>query len=406
MSSRLAVERIVPLWYAEVSGTNHSVPEGVKEHTMSEIRPFRIHIPQADVDDLRERLDRTRWGSEIPGQGWTRGVPVGYLRELARYWAEDYDWRAAEARLNRLPQYNTEVDGQPLHFAHVRSADPAATPLLITHDWPASFALYLPVVEALRAHFHLVLVSNPGVAFSGPLTAPGWNTVKSAAALNEIMARLGYDRYGVQGTGGGAWIAVEMGRQAPGHVIGVHVNGHVTFPLGDPGEFDGLTEAEQGRLRRLQEFRDDRMGFNAIQSTRPQTLAFGLHDSPAGQLAWIIEKYQEWTDPSAALPEDAVDKDLLLTNVSLYWFTGTAGSSANTYWESAHDPAAWAPKEKSPVPLGVALGVTDITVRRFAERDAPVVHWTELAEGGNFLSAEQPKLYADDVRAFFAALAG
>ncbi|GAA2896841.1 microsomal epoxide hydrolase [Actinoplanes cyaneus] len=368
---------------------------------MAEIRPFRIDVPQGELDDLRDRLRRTRWTPEIPGQGWSRGVPVDYLRGLATHWAEEFDWRAAEARLNELPQFLTEVDGQTLHFAHVRSADPAAVPLLISHDWPGSFALYLPVVEALREHFHLVLVSNPGVGFSGPLTAPGWSTARSAAALTELMARLGFERYGVQGTGGGAWIAVEMGRQAPDRVIGVHVNGHITFPSGDPAEFEGLTDAEQERLRRLQEFRDDRMGFAAIQSTRPQTLAFGLHDSPVGQLAWIVEKFQEWTDPASALPEDAVGLDLLLTNVSLYWFTGTAGSSATTYWESAHDPSAWAPKEKSTVPLGVALGVTDITVRRFAEREAPVTHWTELPAGGNFLSAEQPKLFSDDVTAFF-----
>ena len=363
------------------------------------IREFRIDIPQADLDDLRLRLSRTRWGAEIPGQGWRRGVPLAVMRELAEYWERSFDWRAAEARLNELPQFLTVIDGQTLHFAHVRSDHPDAVPLLISHDWPGSFALYLPVVDLLRDRFHLVLVSNPGVAFSGPLTSAGWNTARSAAALNTLMSRLGYERYGVQGTGGGAGIAVEMGRQAPKAVIGVHVNGHITFPSGDPSDFEGLTEAEQDRLRRLQEFRDDKMGFNVIQSTRPQTLAYGLTDSPAGQLAWIAEKFTEWTDPSATF-----DRDLLLTNVSLYWFTATAGSSANTYWETAHDPSAWAPKEKSTVPLGVALGVTDITVRRFAERDTPVAHWTELAAGGNFLSAEQPQLYAEDVRAFFAGL--
>ncbi len=301
---------------------------------MTEIRPFRISVPQAELDDLHDRIDRTRWTTEIPGQGWTRGVPLAYLRELATYWRSAFDWRAAEARLNELPQFLTEVDGQTLHFAHLRSNNPAAVPLLISHDWPGSFALYLPVIAALRADFHLVLVSNPGVGFSGPLVAPGWTTARSAAALNEIMSRLGYDRYCVQGTGGGAWIAVEMGRQAPEHVLGVHVNGHVTFPMGDPSDFDGLTEAEQGRLKRLEEFRADKMGFNAIQSTRPQTLAYALHDSPVGQLAWIAEKFEEWTDTP-------IDRDLLLTDVSLYWFTGTAGSSANTYWEAAHDPSAW-----------------------------------------------------------------
>jgi pimeloyl-ACP methyl ester carboxylesterase len=371
---------------------------------MTAIRPFRIDISDTDLQDLRDRLTRTRWTPEIPGQGWQRGVPVDYLRGLAAYWADEFDWRAAEARLNQLPQFLTEVDGQTLHFAHVRSADPAATPLLITHDWPASFAIYLPVVEALREHFHLVLMSNPGVGYSGPLTTPGWTTARTAAAFHEVMARLGYERYGVQGTGGGAATAVEMGRQEPARVIGVHVNGHITFPSDDPADFADLTESEQARLGRLQEFRDDKMGFNAIQSTRPQTLAHGLHDSPAGQLAWIVEKFQEWTDPAATLPEDAVDRDLLLTNVSLYWFTGTAGSSANLYWEMAHDPSAWAPKPKSTVPLGVALGVTDVTIRRYAERDAPVAHWTELPAGGNFLSAEEPKLFSDDVRAFFAGL--
>jgi pimeloyl-ACP methyl ester carboxylesterase len=371
---------------------------------MTAIRPFRIDVPDTDLQDLRDRLARTRWTPEIPGQGWQRGVPVDYLRGLAAYWAGEFDWREAEARLNTLPQFLTEVDGQTLHFAHVRSTDPAATPLLITHDWPASFAVYLPVVEALREHFHLVLMSNPGVGYSGPLTTPGWTTTRTAAAFHEVMSRLGYERYGVQGTGGGAATAVEMGRQEPAKVIGVHVNGHITFPSDDPADFADLTEAEQARLGRLQEFRDDKMGFNAIQSTRPQTLAHGLHDSPAGQLAWIIEKFQEWTDPAADLPEDAVDRDLLLTNVSLYWFTGTAGSSANLYWEMAHDPTAWAPKPKSTVPLGVALGVTDVTIRRFAERDAPVTHWTDLPAGGNFLSAEQPKLFSDDVRSFFSAL--
>jgi pimeloyl-ACP methyl ester carboxylesterase len=371
---------------------------------MTAIRSFRIDVSESDLQDLRDRLARTRWTPEIPGQAWQRGVPVDYLRGLAAYWAGEFDWRAAEARLNALPQFLTEIDGQTLHFAHVPSTDPAAIPLLITHDWPASFAVYLPVVEALREHFHLVLMSNPGVGYSGPLTTAGWTTARTAAAFHEVMSRLGYGRYGVQGTGGGAATAVEMGRQEPTKVIGVHVNGHITFPSDDPADFADLTEGEQARLGRLQEFRDDKMGFNAIQSTRPQTLAHGLHDSPAGQLAWIIEKFKEWTDPAADLPEDAVDRDLLLTNVSLYWFTGTAGSSANLYWEMAHDPTAWAPKPPSTVPLGVALGVTDVTIRRFAERDAPVTHWTELPAGGNFLSAEQPKLFSDDVQTFFDSL--
>jgi pimeloyl-ACP methyl ester carboxylesterase len=372
----------------------------------TEIHPFRIDVPQADLDDLRDRLRRTRWSPQLPGQDWTRGVPVDYLRRLAAYWADGFDWRAQEAALNEFPQFTTEIDGQTLHFAHVRSTNPDATPLLLTHDWPASFVAFRDVIAPLSEDFHLVVTNLPGVGYSGPMAGPGWNVGRIAGAFNELMSRLGYPRFGVQGSGGGGWVAVEMGRQAPDRVLGVHVNGHVTFPSGDPGEFDGLTDAEQERLARLQHFRDDMMGFNAIQSTRPQTLAYGLHDSPVGQLAWIVEKFKESTDPAAELPEDAVGLDTLLTNVSLYWFTGTAGSSANLYYEMAHDPAAWAPKERSPVPTAVALARgTDITIRRFAERDSVITRWTELDRGGNFLSLEQPAAYVEDVRAFFASVA-
>ncbi|GAA1504481.1 epoxide hydrolase [Streptomyces albidochromogenes] len=371
-----------------------------------EIRPFRIDVPQADLDDLRHRLTRARWGTGVPGvDGWERGVPVPYLKELAAYWADGFDWRAAEARLNAFPQYLTEIDGQDIHFAHVRSADPDAVALLLIHDWPGSFVQFTDVVEALSRTFHVVVTSTPGVGFSGPLSSTGWNTGRIAGAFTTLMARLGYDRYGVQGNGGGAWIAGEMGRLDPDHVVGVHVNGLVTFPSDDPADFAGLTEAEQTRLRRLQDFRDDKMGFNVIQSTRPETVAHGLHDSPVGQLAWIVEKFKEWTDPANDLPEDAVDRDTLLTNVSVYWFTGTAGSSAHLYYEMAHDPAAWAPKAAGTVPTAVAVALpTDVAIRRFAERDHNVVRWTEFECGGNFLALEQPQLLIDDVNAFFASL--
>ena len=278
----------------------------------------------------------------------------------------------------------------------------------MTHDWPASFVAFTTVVEKLTDRFHLVLTNLPGVGFGGPLVGPGWNTGRIAGAFNEVMTRLGYERYGVQGSGGGGWIAVEMGRQAPDRVLGVHVNGHVTFPSGDPADFDGLTEAEQIRLQRLQNFRDDMMGFNAIQSTRPHTLAHALHDSPAGQLAWIVEKFKEWTDPAAELPEDAVGRDTLLTNVSVYWFAGTAGSSANLYYEMAHDPAGWAPKDRSPVPHGGAAGREHRhhhpTLRRAGQRRRALDGDAE--RGGNFLSLEQPDAYAADVRAFFDGLSG
>ncbi|GAA3096671.1 epoxide hydrolase family protein [Streptosporangium carneum] len=372
---------------------------------MTEIKPFRIDISDADLSELRDRLRRTRWSGEVPGAGWSRGVPVDYLKGLADYWADGYDWRGAEARLNEFPQFTTEIDGQNIHFVHVRSAREDATPLLLLHDWPGSFTQFTEVVEPLSRDFHVIVTSTPGVGFSGPLSGPGWNTGRIAGAFVELMARLGYDRYGVQGGGGGAWIAAEMSRQASDRVVGVHLNGLVTFPSDDPADFAGLTEGEQERLARLQNFRDDMMGFNVIQSTRPQTLAYGLHDSPVGQLAWITEKFKEWTDAAADLPEDAVGRDHLLTNVSVYWFTGTAGSSANLYYEMAHDPAAWAPKERGDVPVAVAVALTtDVAVRRFAERELDVVRWTEFERGGNFLSLEQPDLLVEDVREFFQTL--
>lgn len=368
----------------------------------TQIDQFQIDVPQAELTDLHERLVRTRWGGQVPGTGWSRGVPVDYLKGLADYWADGYDWRAAEAALNEFPQYTTEIDGQNIHFLHVRSANPDAAALLLIHDWPGSFTQFSEVIRPLATDFHVIVTSTPGTGFSGPLSSPGWNTARIAAAFVELMTRLDYPRFGVQGGGGGAWIAAETGRQVPDRVIGVHLNGLVTFPSGDPAEFDGLTEAEQIRLARLEEFQSDKMGFNAIQSTRPQTLAYGLHDSPVGQLAWVTEKFKEWTDPAAELPEDAVGRDRLLTNISVYWFTGTAGSSANLYYESAHDPGAWAPKDRGTVPTGVALAKnTDIAIRRFAERDHNVVRWSEFDRGGNFLSLEQPEIFAADVTRFF-----
>ncbi|MCX5077394.1 epoxide hydrolase [Streptomyces sp. NBC_00513] len=374
-------------------------------NTDAQIRPFRIDVAQEELDDLRTRLARTRWAGDIPGTGWSRGVPTAYLKELAAYWADGFDWRKAEAELNGFPQFTTEIDGQNIHFLHVRSQNPTAVPLLLVHDWPCSFVQFVDVIAPLTRDFHVVVTSTPGTGFSGPLGEAGWNTGRIAGAFVELMARLGYDTYGTQGTGGGAWIALEMGRRAPDRVIGVHVNGLITFPSGAPGECDGLTGPERERLARLEDFQQDKMGFNAIQSTRPQTLAHGLHDSPVGQLAWIAEKFKEWTDPEAELPEDAVGRDRLLTNISVYWFTGTAGSSANLYYESAHDPSAWAPKPRGTVPTGVAVVLdTDIAIRRFAERDHNVTHWTELEQGGNFLALEQPEAFVTDVRAFFGTL--
>jgi pimeloyl-ACP methyl ester carboxylesterase len=259
------------------------------------VRPFRIEIPQADLDDLADRLARTRWPDELPGVGWERGVPVDYLRGLAAYWYGGYDWRKHEAELNRHPQFTTTIDGQTIHFLHVRSPHADARPLLLVHGWSGSVVEFLdlvgPLTDPVAAGgdpadaFQVVVPSIPGHGFSRPLSGPGWTHGRIAAAFAELMARLGYDRYGVQGGDVGAFIAPKMGRLAPDHVVGVHVNALATFPSGDPAELDGLTGPEQERLARLKHFQDDMMGYVHIQGTRPQTLAYGLTDSPAGQLA-------------------------------------------------------------------------------------------------------------------------
>ncbi|MFG1943226.1 epoxide hydrolase family protein [Nonomuraea sp. NPDC048826] len=374
---------------------------------MNDIRPFRIDIPQADLDDLSDRLARTRWPDDLDGVGWSYGVPVSYARALAEYWRTGFDWRAQEAALNAFPQFTTEIDGQNVHFLHVRSPEPDALPLLITHGWPGSVAEFMNVIGPLadpRAHggdpadaFHVVAPSIPGFGFSGPTRERGWDMTRVAAAWKELMSRLGYERYGAQGGDTGAVISPTLGRLDPGHVAGVHVNGGLGFPSGDPAELEGLTETERARLARYGD--QDDLGYAMIQSTRPQTLAYGLHDSPAGQLAWIAEKFKEWTDPARELPEDAVDRDQLLTNISLYWLTGTAGSSARLYKEGA---AAWGGRqEPSALPHGVAVFPGDPGVRRVAEREHKIVHWSEFDRGGHFAAMEAPDLLVADIREFF-----
>ncbi|MFI9403719.1 epoxide hydrolase family protein [Nocardia sp. NPDC052316] len=418
--------------------------------TPENVRPFRIEIPQVQLDDLRARLANTRWPAELPGVGWSRGVPVGYLKDLAEYWRTEFDWRAQESLLNAYPQFSTEVDGQNIHFLHVRSPEPDATPLLLLHGWPGGVTDFLDVIGPLsdpRAHggdpadaFHLVIPSLPGFGFSTPLAGPGMGAAKMAAVFAELMARLGYDRYGVHGYDTGSWVAPQVGKQAPEQVVGVHLSAMITFPMGIEGEMDGLSELEQQRWERMQNFNDAYLQCNA---KRPQTVAFGLNDSPVGQLAWMVEKFKELTMPEDGLPEDAIDRDRMLLDVSLYWLTGTAGSAAQIYYEeiSANDWSSaewsadegveqssdewggernseesqggwaaeqdgdWATAARSTVPTGVLVSAHDVTIRRWAERDHPIVHWTELGRGGHFLAMEQPRAVVDDLRVFFRKLA-
>jgi microsomal epoxide hydrolase len=380
------------------------------------MEPFRVQVPEADLDDLRRRLSNVRWPRELPEVGWTRGVPLGYLRELAEYWRTDYDWRAAEERLNQLPNFVTEIDGARVHFLHVRSPEPHATPLLLTHGWPGSVVEFLDVIGPLTdpaAHggdpadaFHLVIPSLPGFGFSGPTDEAGWGVNRIARAWAELMSRLGYDSYGAQGGDWGSFVSLELARVDPEHVVAVHVNLLLTVPSGDPAEMAALTEADQARLGRLARYDAELSGYMRLQSTRPQTLAYALTDSPVGQLAWIVEKFFEWTD-SKDSPEDAVDRDVLLTNVTIYWLTATAGSSAELHYEAAADMGALltgAPPPPVGKPMGVAVFGADVTppVRGIAERAYPTItHWTEFDRGSHFAALEQPDLLVEDVRDFF-----
>ncbi|QKV95740.1 epoxide hydrolase [Streptomyces sp. NA02950] len=387
------------------------------QESTEDIRPFRIEIAQERLDDLRERLAGTRWPDALPEAGWEYGAALPYVRELADHWRTGYDWRVHEAALNEHPQFTTVLDGAQVHFLHVRSPEPDALPLLLTHGWPGSVVEFLDMIGPLsdpgahggdpRDAFHLVIPSIPGFGFSGPTRDRGWSSRRVARAWAELMRRLGYERYGVQGGDWGAIISPEVGRVAPEAVAGVHVNAASAgfAPLGPLSEEDraALSERERERLA-AGSFSQDQMGYAAIQSTRPQTLAYGLTDSPVGQLAWIMEKFREWTHPSAALPEDAIDRDRLLTNVMLYWLTGTAGSSARLYYESVRDGVWGPPPAKSPVPTGVANFAEDRAVRPVAERSNAVVHWSEFERGGHFAALEAPDLLTGDLRRFFRAL--
>ncbi|MBA3414759.1 MAG: epoxide hydrolase [Chloroflexia bacterium] len=379
------------------------------------IRPFRIAIPQTALDDLRDRLARTRWPAALPGDGWDTGVPLAYLQELAGYWKDAYDWRAEEAKLNAIPQFTTEIDGQTIYFLHVRSPEPGALPLILTHGWPGSVVEFLDLIGPLTdpaahggdpaAAFHLVIPALPGFGFSGPTADSGWDTARIARAWAKLMGRLGYERFGAQGGDIGAAVSPELGRVAPDRVVGVHVNGGPgpmpELPLTDE-ELADLSPIERDRVRRIEAFMREEFGYIAIQSTRPQTLAYGLTDSPVGQLAWVLDKFREWTYPRTALPDEIIDRDRLLTNVTLSWLTGTAGSAAYVGYAQEGD---WGvPKENSGVPTAALVFAHDVGIRRYAERENTVVRWTDVDRGGHFAALEEPDLLVSDVRAFFRDL--
>jgi pimeloyl-ACP methyl ester carboxylesterase len=391
------------------------------------MREFKVDIPQSQLDDLKRRLAATRWPDEMPGVGWSRGAPLGYVKELAEYWRTSYDWRAAEAQLNQFPQFVTQIDGVRVHFLHVRSPELNAMPMILTHGWPSSVVEFIDVIGPLTNPvayggnaadaFHVVIPSMPGHAFSGPTRQPGWDTERIAQAWKTLMRGLGYDRYLVQGGDWGMPISLRLGLADPEHVAGVHLNMLATFPPANPSDqaamgalMAELSPEDIARAQFAGYFAQDGAGWLKIQCTRPQTLAYGLTDSPVGQLAWIIEKFKEWTD-STDSPEDAVSRDHLLTNVMLYWLTATAGSSAQLYYESEHLDADFFRTWGGPWPLAMPSGVASFpkdavrAIRPWAEKILPTLtHWTEFDKGGHFAALEQPELFVGDVRTFARTL--
>jgi pimeloyl-ACP methyl ester carboxylesterase len=373
----------------------------------TDIRPFTVDIPQSELDYLRDRLARTRWVTdELPGAGWDYGVPVETLKELVYYWATEYDWRKHEARINAYPQFVTEIDGVDVHFLHVRSPQADAFPLVLTHGWPGTFLEYLPVIDALTdpqdgsQAFHLVIPSIPGFGFSGPTRAAGWDMRRIAAAWVSLMDRLGYTRYGAAGSDGGSMISPIMGALAPAAVAAVHVAQVFSYPSGDPAEFEGFGQEEYRRLAFMQRFVDEHSGFNKIQSTRPTTLAHALIDSPAGQLAWVLDPLRGFGDHPAEM-EKTLDVEFILTVASLHWLSGHVASSSRAHYEEAHKPAEDTPR--GAVPMGVAVFANDfLSIRAFAERDHNIVHWSEFDRGGHFSGTDASDLVVTDLQEFFA----
>jgi pimeloyl-ACP methyl ester carboxylesterase len=369
-----------------------------------EIERFEVKVEDTVLADLRDRLGRTRFPDQIEGTSWEYGVPVAYLRELADYWRTAYDWRAQEAKLNELDHFRTRLDGQLVHFVHARSPHEDAFPLLLTHGWPGTIVEFLDVIPMLthpEDHggkpadaVHVIAPSLPGYGFSEPTRTTGWDTARIARAFAELMGRLGYDRYGAQGGDWGAQVATRIGALDP-HCVALHVN----MPIADPPpEALPLSDDDKAGLAALQHFQREESGYALEQSTKPQTLGAALNDSPAGLLAWIVEKFRTWSDCDGDL-ETVFTRDQLLTNITVYWVTQTITSSARLYWENMHSREKPAPV---PVPTGVARYPKEVLrfPRPWVEQRYNVVHWADMARGGHFAAMEQPDLFVRDLRAF------
>lgn len=376
-----------------------------------DIKPFRLAVSDDVLSDLHARLANTRWPEAELVDDWSQGAPLAWIQDMCRYWAHGYDWRASEARLNRFAQYTTELDGLDIHFVHARSPHADAMPLVITHGWPGSIVEFHKVIDPLTNPtafggkatdaFHVVCPSLPGFGFSAKPTSTGWGLKKIAGAWAQLMARLGYPRYGAQGGDWGSAVTSALGAMDTEHCIGIHI----TLAMGTRPDVQGEPTPEEARaLKGMKYYVDWDSGYSKQQSTRPQTLGYGLTDSPAGQAAWILEKFWAWTDCNGH-PENIFSRDELLDNVMMYWATATAASSARLYWESFERRRG--PMPQVTVPTGVAVFPKEIVtpVRRWMEADfVNIRHWTEMPRGGHFSAFEQPALFVDDVRDFFRTL--
>ena len=373
----------------------------------TKIKPYEVSVPGTQLDDLHERIRKTIWPSVIPGQNYG-GPEIASMKHLAQK-ALDFDWRKRESQLNDLPHFTTEIDGQTIHFIHVKSREANAIPLMLVHGWPGSIIEFLDLIEPLtdpvkhggkaEDAFDVVVPSLPGFGFSGPTQESGWNNIRIGKAFIELMSRLGYDKFAMQGGDVGAILGPEMGRLAPEKFIGLHLNAATMgfIPMGPVDEADlaQFTPAEKKRLAMLQEFMQVKFGFNLLQSNQPQLVAYALADSPVGLMSWITQLMD---------PEE-VGEERFLTNFMIYWFTGTAPSSIRVYYENAHDPGAWAPKANSGVPTAVAVFQDgDIAIRKYGEDAHTIVRWTEYPHGGHYAVMTVPEDWLKDVREFFRGL--
>jgi pimeloyl-ACP methyl ester carboxylesterase len=374
------------------------------------IERFEVRVDDAVLDDLRGRLTQTRYPDRIEGTGWEYGVPTEYLQELVEYWRGTFDWRAQEARINALPHHRTDIDGQSVHFVHARSPHDEALPLLLLHGWPGSIVEFLDVIPRLTHPeeygsngtdaFHVVAPSLPGYGFSGPTRSRGWDTWRIARAFIELMHRLGYESYGAQGGDWGAQVTTRIAALDAEHCVAIHLN----MPIADaPTDSPALTPEDKADLAAMQEFRREESGYAVEQSTKPQTLGMALNDSPAGLLAWIVEKFRAWSDCDGD-PESVFSRDQLITNVMVYWVTGTIASSARLYWEHQHRLSGEGAPGFVAVPTGVARYPKEVVrfPRAWVERHYNLTHWADMPRGGHFAAMEQPGLFVDDLRTFFS----